>query len=229
MPNRPGTQIRVRRSRPCRLRSTSQRRRLCRGISDFTVGRQRSHVRRKPSLGRVVLSSPSLVPYASLGLAIVLRKQTWHPHPHCGAERSVAGALSGSPFRRCSDSVMLRLHPSLAFGATDLGIAAGPPRLVRPGFGPVSHLLKTPDNTCRRQIFSPYFSSYLGIAWPPYTYPDGLGRDRVHRADNQAGSYIAQVFQAILCGAPGGIRTPDPLLRRQPLSPLSYGRAPWSW
>jgi len=29
---------------------------------------------------------------------------------------------------------MLRLQPSLAFWATDLGIAAGPPRLVRPGF-----------------------------------------------------------------------------------------------
>ena len=27
-------------------------------------------------------------------------------------------------------------------------------------------------------------------------------------------------------GAPGGIRTPDPLLRRQPLCPLSYGRIP---
>jgi len=26
-------------------------------------------------------------------------------------------------------------------------------------------------------------------------------------------------------GAPGGIRTPDPLLRRQPLCPLSYRRS----
>ena len=31
-----------------------------------------------------------------------------------------------------------------------------------------------------------------------------------------------------LLGAPGGIRTPDPLLRRQLLFPLSYGRTPLS-
>ena len=48
---------------------------------------------------------------------------------------------------------------------------------------------------------------------------------RTQALASATGSCKWQISNLKITGAPGGIRTPDPLLRRQTLYPLSYGRA----
>ena len=49
-----------------------------------------------------------------------------------------------------------------------------------------------------------------------------MGQQLFYFGDSDVGIFRAGSRPCYSYGVPGGIRTPDPLLRRQPLYPLSY-------